>query len=78
MSHIVQVHMKRLGGYEEIFTYTCQNLMTHEESVTFLNPLKKKVWHKMCGLNSNYHASYFGFLFLSNKKSSWCLLALEG
>lgn len=42
MSHIVQVHMKRLGGYEEIFTYTCQNLMTHEESVTFLNPLKKK------------------------------------
>ena len=43
MSHIVQVHMKRLGGYEEIFMYTCQNLMTHEESVTFLNPLKKKL-----------------------------------
>lgn len=42
MSHIVQVHMKYLGGYEEIFMYTCQNLMTHEESVTPLNPLKKE------------------------------------
>lgn len=42
MSHIVQVHMKCLGGYEEIFVYTCYNLMTHEESVTFLNPLKKE------------------------------------
>ena len=42
MSHIVQVHMKCLGGYEEIFVYTCYNLMTQEESVTFLYPLKKE------------------------------------
>lgn len=76
MSHIAQVHMKCLGGYEEIFVYTCYNLMTHEESVTFLNPLKKEFGIKC--VNSNYHASYFGFLLLSNKKSSWCLLALEG
>lgn len=42
MSLIVQVHMKCLGGYEEIFMYTCQNLMTHEEFVTLLNPLKEE------------------------------------